>query len=375
MLRYYRHMLLICVLIGLVYSAVTLTPVMAQGTSYTSTHDKSPSEANTVSTTGTIAHAQVSAEPELTLQDVTVVEGNSGTINFAITITTTAPLPLGTEIDINVTGGTATNSTDYTSALPGKLVVLIGGVTTLNYVGIIAIQGDTVFEPDETIELTISGQPNIVDAVGIVTIRNDDPAPLTAVTDSYTTPENTALNISAPGVLGNDTGGTGTYSVVGNSNPANGSVALNADGSFVYTPNTDYVGSDSFSYTLSDGSNTTSGTVIVQVTDPNAPPNNVPPASATPEPFRGPALPEPSARNLYLLGEDTPLLSSPNGETTSKVLLACQTVFILETSGQFGRVYSFGNSRGWISTNTLIDVAEDYGQPDGQPILPQCVGR
>ena len=36
-------------------------------------------------------------------------------------------------------------------------------------------------------------------------------------------------------------------------NPANGSVILNADGSFTYTPNPDFTGADSFTYQANDG--------------------------------------------------------------------------------------------------------------------------
>src|SRR5262249_2400066 len=38
------------------------------------------------------------------------------------------------------------------------------------------------------------------------------------------------------------------------SGPAHGSLALNADGSFTYTPDTNYNGADSFSYKANDGS-------------------------------------------------------------------------------------------------------------------------
>ena len=41
--------------------------------------------------------------------------------------------------------------------------------------------------------------------------------------------------------------------VVKVSDPENGSVTLKADGSFTYTPNADFVGTDSFTYKASDG--------------------------------------------------------------------------------------------------------------------------
>src|SRR5207237_598439 len=68
--------------------------------------------------------------------------------------------------------------------------------------------------------------------------------------DAYTTPRGTALTIAAPGVRGNDTdvdvSDTRTAVLVAASGPANGSLTLNADGSFTYTPSANFNGTDSF---------------------------------------------------------------------------------------------------------------------------------
>ena len=67
--------------------------------------------------------------------------------------------------------------------------------------------------------------------------------------DSYSTNEHTTLTVAAPGVLGNDSdpeNDTLTASLV--DGPANGSLSLNADGSFSYTPNAGFTGCDSFTY-------------------------------------------------------------------------------------------------------------------------------
>src|SRR5204863_460194 len=72
--------------------------------------------------------------------------------------------------------------------------------------------------------------------------------------DSYTTAEDAALTITAPGVLGNDSDIDNdplTATLV--SGPAHGSLTLNADGSFTYTPDANYNGADSFTYTANDG--------------------------------------------------------------------------------------------------------------------------
>jgi VCBS repeat-containing protein len=90
---------------------------------------------------------------------------------------------------------------------------------------------------------------------------NDAPVP---EDNSYTTPEDTPLNIGAPGLLGNDTdveqdplhvadGNADTADGISPvSGPANGTVELHEDGSFTYTPNTNYHGTDSFDYRVCD---------------------------------------------------------------------------------------------------------------------------
>ena len=78
--------------------------------------------------------------------------------------------------------------------------------------------------------------------------------PPVADDDSYSTNEDTALTMSAPGVLSNDTDVDGmTLTAVKVSDPAHGSVALNDNGSFTYTPAANYNGPDSFTYKANDG--------------------------------------------------------------------------------------------------------------------------
>src|SRR5439155_16773950 len=80
-----------------------------------------------------------------------------------------------------------------------------------------------------------------------------DDAPV-AANDSYGVSKNTALTVAAPGVLGNDTDANGdALTAVLVTNAAHGSVALNANGSFTYTPAAGYTGSDSFTYKANDG--------------------------------------------------------------------------------------------------------------------------
>ncbi|MEM7476661.1 MAG: tandem-95 repeat protein [Planctomycetota bacterium] len=77
--------------------------------------------------------------------------------------------------------------------------------------------------------------------------------------DSYTLDEGNILTISDPaeGLLANDRDADGDTLAVQTtpaSQPANGSVTLNSNGTFTYTPNPDFHGTDSFEYTVVDSS-------------------------------------------------------------------------------------------------------------------------
>src|SRR5207249_23258 len=61
--------------------------------------------------------------------------------------------------------------------------------------------------------------------------------------DSYSTNEDTTLNVAAPGVLGNDKDdGSSPISTVLLTGPSNGTLNLAANGSFTYTPNANFNG-------------------------------------------------------------------------------------------------------------------------------------
>ena len=128
--------------------------------------------------------------------------------------------------------------------------------------------------------------------------------------DAYETPEDTPLDVDAPGVLDGDTDRDGdALTAALESGPQHGTLDLEADGSFTYTPDADYSGGDSFSYRASDGgleSDPATVTIDVSAVDdlpPAAPPAAAPPASAAPPaaaPPTAPAVAEPAISDLRL---------------------------------------------------------------------------
>ena len=75
---------------------------------------------------------------------------------------------------------------------------------------------------------------------------------LDAVDDYYTASMNTPLNILSPGVLQNDYYPDGVSQLFLVSQPLYGTVTLNSDGSFTYTPPANWSGTDYFVYRLTD---------------------------------------------------------------------------------------------------------------------------
>ncbi len=97
------------------------------------------------------------------------------------------------------------------------------------------------------------GQADSDPATVSIAVNAVNTAP-TAADDGYATPQDQPLAVPAGGVLANDQDAEGdplTASLV--QAPASGTLTLAADGSFEYTPNAGFSGSDSFTYAANDG--------------------------------------------------------------------------------------------------------------------------
>lgn len=86
-----------------------------------------------------------------------------------------------------------------------------------------------------------------------ITVNAVNHAPV-AANDSYSANQGTPLTVAPPGVLANDTDAdSNPLSAVKVGDPAHGTLTLNANGSFTYTPAAGYSGPDSFTYKANDG--------------------------------------------------------------------------------------------------------------------------
>lgn len=132
------------------------------------------------SATGTILNDDL---PNLTINDVTLSEGNAGTANFTFTVSLSAPAgPGGVTFDIATANGSATGGVDFTAtSLTGQTIP--AGSSTYTFT--VPVNGDLLNEPSETFFVNVTNAVNavVVDGQGVGTVVNDDPLPSLAIND------------------------------------------------------------------------------------------------------------------------------------------------------------------------------------------------
>ena len=173
-------------------------------------------------------------------------------------------------------------------SLPGRGTLLFGGVPVdLSQVPLTVTAADLqagmlTFEPvaneNDTDNTAIAGytrfgfrvndslQTSVNPSTMTINVTPVNDAPV-ATEDFYSTAEDTTLNVVANnGILSNDADADDALVVTKLTDPANGTLTLNPDGTFVYVPDPNFNGVDSFTYELQDPAGETSSVTTVEIT-------------------------------------------------------------------------------------------------------------
>ncbi len=208
-----------------------------------------------------------------------------GTVSLTVTPVSDAPVAVAdattTAVDTAATIDVLANDSDVDSM---TLVITEVGTPTANG-GSVTINADNTvtyvpsagYVGEDSFAYTVSDGVLTATTNVTVTVQSvQTNTPPTAAADTATMDEDTSAVIA---VLANDSDAEGTTLVitaVGTPTANGGSVTINADNTVTYAPAANYVGADSFTYTVSDGEFTADGTVALTV----APVNDAPVAQA-----------------------------------------------------------------------------------------------
>ena len=203
----------------------------------------------------------------------------------------------GTTLTIAASEGLLANDLDSNSDPLSASVVTTpsDGSLSLNTDGSFTYSPNANFVGSDTFTYVASDGNSISSPATVtITVLPVNRPPL-AANDQYSVDENLSLTVtSSTGVLANDSDPDGdALTATLDEDVDSGQLSLNPDGSFTYVPDTDFDGTDLFTYTLSDGELTSTGSVVITVN----PVNNTQAFSVT----MGPS-------------QDTTLVEDPNGE-------------------------------------------------------------
>jgi VCBS repeat-containing protein len=217
-------------------------------------------------------------------------QSNVATVSITVAASNDAPTAVNdsynatedTPLSVSAATGVLANDTDPDSAtLTAALVSTTpNGTLVLNSDGsftftpLANFNGATSFTYRAVDNATPPAQSNVATVTITVAAVNDAPS---AVNDSYNTPEDTPLVVTGAGVLANDTDdGPPPLTVALVANVTNGTLTLNPNGSFTYTPKPAFSGSDSFSYRSTDSGapplQSNVATVAITITNVEDPP-------------------------------------------------------------------------------------------------------
>jgi Calx-beta domain len=122
------------------------------------------------------------AQPTISIADKSQSEGNSGSANFDFAVTLSNPSSQTITVQYATADGTATQPGDYTSKAATTLTFVPGDTSETASV---SVNGDVVFEADETFLVNLSNPTNatLADNQGLGTITNDETQPTLSIND------------------------------------------------------------------------------------------------------------------------------------------------------------------------------------------------
>lgn len=227
--------------------------------------------------TATVAGSSIAGNPAVF--SATGVVGNGNKLVFVVQPSnTTVRKPINPPVKVQVEDGAGNPVTNATSPITVALGANPGGATLAGTTTVQAVGGVATFS-DLSLNKAGSGYTLSALSSGLVSATSQafavNDRPPTASGDNYSVNEDSPLTVAAPGVLGNDNDpDQDPLTAVKLTNPAHGTLALNANGSFSYTPAANFFGSDGFTYAASDGSqNSPAATVSITVNPVNDPPS------------------------------------------------------------------------------------------------------
>ncbi len=235
--------------------------------------------------------------------DGNYTQGASGSLDVEL-----AGLTAGTQFDqLNVTG-TASLGGTLNVALLSPYVPVDGNSYRILTFGSLAPSPNNAFATTNGTDLGGGNSLNVMTGATYVDLVTTGNAAPVANPDTGTYPEDTSLGIN---VLLNDTDPNGNPLTITGFTPATNGTAACGTATCTYTPNANFNGSDSFTYTVSDGFVSSVGTVTITVTPVNDPPTAGADAATTTA--NAPVLINVLSNDSDIDGGPLSVLSSTNG--------------------------------------------------------------
>jgi uncharacterized repeat protein (TIGR01451 family) len=173
---------------GNAHVTIVVKPTAAGPLSNTATVASATSDANQSNNSSTATTTVNPSGATVSINDVSVSEGNSGTTNATFTVSLSQASVNDVHFDFATSNGTATAPADY-SAASGSGTITAGNTSTTI---VVPVKGDVLDEPDETFSVDLSNVTGatVLDGHGVGTIVDDDPAPSISIDDVSVTEGN-----------------------------------------------------------------------------------------------------------------------------------------------------------------------------------------